>query len=208
MSNFKEGLFVLGHFWPSDKPNNIWPGKVFMETFPRARLHCIGRAPGDGAPITGRLTLHGLTENNQSVTLLEAAAQPGGLAFDRRSATQRTIVTANYMLVGSDHYDDSPSVRRLSFGSAVAEHVLRLWSTNSKEVRHRKIGGSRFDRPGLHKQVASYIDLGRKVRIRVFRPTISTTTLDPTSHWTIDFLELSRQGERLASSTNSGAFWL
>lgn len=191
MSKFKETLSALGHFWPSDKPENIWPGKVSMETFPRARLHCIGRAPGDGAPIAGWLTLHGLTENNQSVTLLEAAAHPGGLAFNRQSTTQRTIVTANYMLVGSDHYDDSPSVRRLSFGSAVAEHVFRLWSSpDYREVRHRKVARSQFDRPVLHKQVASYTDLARKIRIRVFRPTVPNTTIDPTSHWTIDFLEL------------------
>jgi hypothetical protein len=66
MSKFNDTLSALGHFWPSDKPENRWPERVSVETFPRARLNCIGRAPGDGSPITGRLTLHGLTENNSS----------------------------------------------------------------------------------------------------------------------------------------------
>jgi hypothetical protein len=191
MSRFKDTLSALGHFWPSDKPENRWPGKVSMETFPRARLHCIGRAPGDGAPITGRLTLYGLTENNQSITMLEAAARSGGFAFNSQSATQRVVVTANYMLVGTDHYDGGRSVRRLSFASTVVEHVLRLWSRpDYKEVRHRRVGGSQFDSPVLHKQVASYVNLDRRIRIRVFRPTVPTTKIEPRSHWTMDFLEL------------------
>ena len=66
------------------------------------------------------------------------------------------------MLVGSDHFDDSANVRRVSFASAVAEHVLRLWAApDYKEVRHRKIGTTQFVRPILQKQVVSYIDLGK-----------------------------------------------
>jgi ApeA N-terminal domain 1 len=123
--------------------------------------------------------------------MLEATACLGGIAFNRQSATQRVVVTANYMLVGSDHYDGGPTVRRLSFSSVVAEHVLRLWARpDYKEVRHRKLGGAQFERPVLHKQVASYIDLGHKIRIRAFRPTVPNTTIEPTSLWIIDFLKL------------------
>jgi hypothetical protein len=161
-----------------------------MDIFPRARLHCIGRAPGDGIQPAGRLTLLGLTENNQYITMLEAGARPGGFAFNQQSTTQRVEVTANYMLVGTDHYDGGPSVRRLSFSSAVAEHVLRLWAHDYKEVRHRKFGGGQFDRPVLHKQIASYVDLGHKIRVRIFRPTVPNTSIEPTSQWVIDFLEL------------------
>jgi len=162
-----------------------------METFPRARLHCIGAAPGDGKQIAGRLTLHGLTENNQYVTMLEAFAHPGGLAFNRQSTAQRVVVTANYMLVGMDHFDSRPCVRRLSFASSLAEHVFRLWSRpDYKEIKHRRFGGVAFDRPVLHKQAASYVDLARRIRFRIFRPTVPNTTIEPLSHWTIDFLEL------------------
>lgn len=192
MPKFKETLSALGHFWPADKPDNKWPGMVSMDLFPRAKLHCIGRAPGDGTEPAGRVTLHGLTENNQYITMFEAAAQPGGIAFNDQSATQRLRVTANYMLVDSVHHNGSPNVRRVSFSSAVAEHVLRLWSRpDYKEVRHRKVGRTHFERPVLHKQVASYVDFGRKIRIRAFRPTVPNTTIEPASQWTIDFLELA-----------------
>jgi hypothetical protein len=182
MAEFKDTFSSLGHFWPSTKPDNKWPGRVSIDTFPRARLHCIGAAPGDGIQPAGRLTLHGLTEGNQYVTMLEAAAHPGGLSFSDRSATQSVVVTANYMLVGSEHFDESVGVRRLHFASSVAEHVLRLWARpDYTELRHRKVGGSRYDRPILHKQVASFVDVGRKIRVRAFRPTVPNTMIDPTS---------------------------
>ena len=112
MANFKDTLSELGHFWPSTKPDNKWPGRVYIDTFPRASLHCIGAAPGDGILPSGRLTLHGLTESNQCVTMLEAAVGPAGSAWNRRSATQSIAVTANYMLVASEHFDETASVRR------------------------------------------------------------------------------------------------
>src|SRR5258708_7290182 len=59
MAKFKDTLSALGHFWPSTKPDNKWPGRVYIDTFPRASLHCIGAAPGDGIGPSGRLTLHG-----------------------------------------------------------------------------------------------------------------------------------------------------
>lgn len=191
MPKFKENHSALGHFWPSTKPDNKWPGRVFLDTFPSARLHCIGRAPGDGNNPDGRLTLHGLTEDNQCVTMLEAAARFGGLSVNSRSATQRIAVTANYMLVGSAHFDESASVRRVSFASSVAEHVLRLWADPwYNDIRHRKVDGNRYESPILQKQVASYVDLDRRIRVRAFRPNVPTTTIDPKSFWTIDFLQL------------------
>jgi hypothetical protein len=197
MAKFKDTLSALGHFWRSDKPDNKWPGRVYIDTFPCASLHCIGAAAGDGIGPAGGLTLHGLTEGNQCVTMLEAVAVPNGYAFSSRSATQSIAVTANYMLVASEHhFDESASVRRVSFASSVAEHVLRLWATDYK-IRHRRFRGSGYDIPILHKQVASYVDFGQKIRIRAFRPTVPTTSLEPTSSWTIDFLRLVPPREAL-----------
>ncbi len=123
--------------------------------------------------------------------MLEAAARFDGLAHNSQSTTQRIAVTANYMLVGSEYFRESASVRRLSFASSVAEHVLRLWDNlDYKEVRHRKFCGSQYESPIVHKQVASYVDLGTRVRVRAFRSTVPATTIDPTSFWTIDFLQL------------------
>jgi hypothetical protein len=137
------------------------------------------------------MTLHGLTEDNQCVTLLEAMALPSGLSFNKRSSTQSIVVTANCMLLGSDHFDESASVRRVSFASSLVEHVLRLFaSLDYKEIRHRKILGGRFERPILQKQAASFVDSGRGIRVRAFRPTVPTTTIEPMSFWTIDFLRL------------------
>lgn len=191
MASFKDTLSSLGYFWPSSKPDNKWPGRLYVDTFPRARLHCMGVAPGDGTQPSGRLTFHGLTDSNEYVTMFEAAAYPAGFAANARSVTQSINVTANYMLVASDHFDESASVRRVTFASSVAEHVLRLWARDDyKEVRHRKFGGVQFDRPILHKQAASYVDLERKIRVRAFRPTVPTAEIEPTSLWRIDFLEL------------------
>jgi hypothetical protein len=130
--------------------------------------------------------------------MLEAAVGPSGYAFNSRSATQSIAVTANYMLVASEHFDESASVRRVSFASSLAEHVLRLCaSPDYKEIRHRKFGGSPYDIPILHKQVASYLDFGRRIRVRAFRPTVPTTTIEPSSPWTIDFRPLVTPGEAL-----------
>jgi hypothetical protein len=113
------------------------------------------------------------------------------------------------MLVASDYFDDSASVRRVTFASSLAEHVLRLSADSDyKEVRHRKFDGAPFDRPILRKQAASYVDIGRKIRIRAFRPTVPTAEIEPRSLWRIDFLELARlirqrATERLASVAQS-----
>jgi ApeA N-terminal domain 1 len=190
VTKFKDSLSSLGFFWPQSKPTNKWPGILTMETFPRARLHRMEARPGDGTAPQGRMTVHGITESNEYITMLEARGTPGGLAFNSRSSTESFVIIANYMLVSREHFDDSPTVRRLSFSSAMAEHVLRLWARpDYKEIRHRRTGKSQYERPILHKQVASYVDLGSRVRVRAFRPTVPNTTIDPTSLWTIDFLE-------------------
>ena len=65
--------------------------------------------------------------------MFEAAAYPAGFAHSARSTTQSFNATANYMLVATDHFDDSATVRRISFASSVVEHVLRLWAHDYKE---------------------------------------------------------------------------
>ena len=42
------------------------------------------------------------------------------------------------------------------------------------------------------------MDLNRGIRVRAFRPTVPTTTIDPTSFWTIDFLQLVTPGRALS----------
>jgi hypothetical protein len=198
MTKFKESLSLLGYFWPQEKPANRWPGRVFIDQFPRARLHCMnGRRPGDGAPPLGRLTLYGVTESNEYITMLEASGHFGGVSFNSQSATESIVITANHMLVGSRHFDAGPSVRRLSFSSSVVERVLRLWTPDFKDLRFRKVGKARHEHPILQKQAASYVDLARRIRVRAFRPRVPTTTTDPTSSLTIDFLDLVTPKEAL-----------
>jgi hypothetical protein len=123
--------------------------------------------------------------------MLEASGRFSGSSFKNRGAAESITITANYMLVGSQHFDTGPSVRRLSFSSSVVEHVLRLQaSLDYKEIRHRRVGSTQFELPILQKQAASYIDLARRIRVRAFRPTVPTTTIDPTSSMRIDFLDL------------------
>ena len=181
MTQFKESLLSLGYFWPQEKADNRWPGRVFIDTFPSARLHCMGGRPGDGAPLVGRLTILGITEDNEYVTMLDASARPGGIAFSHQSATESAVVTANFMLVGSEHFDGGRSVRRLSFSSSVVEHVLRLWARpDYKDIRYRRVGNTEHERPIVRKQVASHVDIHRRIRFRAFRPRVPTTTIEPT----------------------------
>jgi len=84
--------------------------------------------PGDGTQPIGRQTIHGITEDNEYITMLEASGQLGGVSFSNRSTTESVVITANCMLVGSEHFDRSRCVRRLRFSSAVVERVLRLWA--------------------------------------------------------------------------------
>lgn len=201
MPDFDKTLSALGHFWPANKPDNVWPGRVYIDTFPRATLHCIGRSPGDGSPPRGRLTMHGLTEDNRSVTMFEAAAYPGGVSYNNRSTTQSTNITANYMLMGYDHFDDSATVRRISFGSSVAEHVFRLLADPSYgDIRHRNQAG--FEIPILHRQAVSFLDPQRRIRVRAFRSTIPNITIEPSSNWVIDFLKMVTPREAIDTLFN------
>ena len=138
-----------------------------------------------------RSTIHGVTESNEYITMLDAVARLSGYSIKSQSVTESISIIANYMLVGTQHFDQSPSVRRLSFSSSVVEHVLRLQARpDYKDIRHRRAGGTTWETPVLHKQVASYVDLSRKIRLRVFRPRVPATTIEPKSFLTIDFLDL------------------
>ena len=156
--------------------------------------------PGDGIPPIGQHVIHGITEGGDYITMLEASGRPAGTWYRREKSTTSISITANYMLVGSQHFDTGPSVRRLRFSSSLVEHVMRLWaSPDYKDIRYRgkKIGTFEYDSPILHKQVASYVDLARRIRVRAFRPRVPTTTIDPTSSFTIDFLGLVTPKEAL-----------
>ena len=146
--------------------------------------------PGDGVQPFGRHIFHGVTENNECITMLEASGRFGGVAFNSQSASESIAVTANYMLVGSRHFDDGQSVRRISFSSSMVEHVLRLWARSDyKDIRYKKAGSTGYEAPILQKQVASYVDLIRRIRFRAFRPRVPTTTIEPMSSIKIDFLD-------------------
>jgi hypothetical protein len=129
--------------------------------------------------------------------MFEAAAYPGGLAFNDRTTTQRASITANYMLVAREHFDESPSVSRVSFASAMAEHVLRLRANlDYRDIRYRRTSRE-HDSPIFHRQAASYVDTERGIRIRAFRPTVPNPSIEPTSAWTINFFELTTPREAL-----------
>ena len=190
MTKFKESLSALGHFWPKEKPDNKWPGKVFLDTFPSAKVHCIGRRPGDGTRPNGRMIVHGLTDSNEYITMLEATARFDSSSFNRASSTESVAFTANQMLVGSEHFDEGPSVTRLSFSSSMVEHVLRLRARpDYKDIRHRKGGLTDHERPILRKQMASYVNRERKIRFRIFRSAVPSIDIEPMSSLTVDFAD-------------------
>ena len=190
MANFKDTLSALGFFWPADRSENRWPGRVYMEGFPNALLYRINEVPGDGVKPLGRGTLHGITDENECVTMLEALGRLNSLSIKGRGTTERIRITARYMLVGDRHFDETPSVRRLSFSSLAAEMVLRLQATDYRSVPHRKIGIGQQLAPILKRQVASFTDTGRRRRVRVFRSTVPPDGMKPTSMWSVHFLDL------------------
>ena len=146
MEKFKESLSSLGYFWPQEKPANKWPGRIFIDQFPKARLHCMNGRPGDGDQPFGRHNFHGVTEDNECITMLEASGRFGGVAFNSQSASESIAVTANYMLVGSRHFDEGQSIRRISFSSSMVEHVLRLWARpDYKDIRYKKAGRTGYE---------------------------------------------------------------
>ena len=191
MGSFKTTLSELGFFWPAGKPDNKWPGRVFIDGFPRAHLHCLNGAPGDGKVPEGRGTLNGITEDNECVTMLEALASYGGVSMKQIARTIRVSVTANYMLVGDRHFDASKTVRRVSFSSSWVDHTQRLYAVDYSDLRQRPIEGYRVKRAILHKQVTSYVDLTHRMRIRVWRSTVPISGAEPGSKISIDFLGLA-----------------
>lgn len=191
MASFKEAHSSLGYFWPKSKPANKWPGRVFIDHFPTARLHCLDNRPGGGFAPIGPQTIHGITDENEYVTMLEALRRNSITARSGESSTEVVGITANYMLVGRRHFDESASVRRLIFSSSMVEHVLRLQATNYRDIRHRRRRGSSYEFAYLQKQVASYVDLAHKLRFRVFRSRVPNIGDVPLSHLVIDFLSLA-----------------
>jgi hypothetical protein len=75
--------------------------------------------------------------------------------------------------------------------------IAFLAATAQAQAEATKAAQRAGDVPILQKQVASYLDFGRRIRVRVFRPTVPTTTIGPSSTWTIDFLRLVTPGEAL-----------
>jgi hypothetical protein len=189
MAKFDESHSSLGFFWAQGHPETKWPGRVFIDQFPRVAMHRLAGGPIEGSFPVGRGIIHGITDGNQYVTLFEASAYPNGIAFKSESATERVSVTANYMFVGYQHFDGSPCISRLSFSSAVIEHVLRLWaSSDYTDIRYRdkRHAKTPYVRP---MQVVSYLDVARRIRFRLFQPRVPTTTIEPMSSVVVDFLD-------------------
>jgi len=199
MGSFKTTHSELGFFWPSAKPDNKWPGRVFMDGFPRASLHCLDYPPGDGKVPEGRGTLHGITEDNECVTMLEAMASHAGASMKHSATTRRVSITANYMLVGDRHFDATRTVRRVTFSSAWVEYTQRLYAIDYSELRQRKIEGYRIRRAVLHRQAVSYVDFAHRMRIRMWRSTVPNIGVEPGSKISIDFLDLATPKGALTS---------
>ncbi len=192
MGSFKTTLSELGFFWPAEKPDNKWPGRVFMDGFPRARLHCLNGAPGGGKVPEGRGTLHGITEDNECVTMLDALISHGGFSAKQIATTVSLSVTASCMLVGNRHLDGSRTVRRVTFASSRVDHTQRLGAVDYSDLRQRAIEGFRVKRPILSRQAVSYVDFAHRMRIRIWRSTVPITSgVEPGSKIAIDFLDMA-----------------
>ena len=191
MGSFKTTLSELGFFWPAGKPDNKWAGRVFIDGFPRAHLHCLNEVPGDGKVPEGRGTLHGITEDNECVTMLEALASNSGVSMKHVATTRKVSVTANYMLIGDRHFDGSGTVRRVSFSSSWVDRTQRLGAVDYTDLRQRDVEGFRVKRPVLHRQAVSYIDFAHRMRLRIWRSTVPDRGVEPGSKIAIDFLDLA-----------------
>jgi hypothetical protein len=135
MDGFRESRSALGYFWQNNKPDNKWPGRVYIDQFPKVDLHCLDRAPGDGEIPRGSQTVLGITDDNQYVTMLEALLYERGLATSTASSTYRIGATSNFMLVGKSHFSNEKSVKRLTFASSIIQHVeMRQGTRGSKPL--------------------------------------------------------------------------
>jgi ApeA N-terminal domain 1 len=187
MPLFNETFSALGHFWPQGKPDNCWPGRVSIDQFPTAKLHCLNRIPGDGVIPKGYQTICGTTEDGQHVTMFEAYCAERGLTLTNTTRTHQLSVTSNFMLVGATHFTGSESVKRLTFSSVVVEHVLRLKSNFFPHSLPRTFSADGLRRRQSHKQVVSYFDPMEKVRFRIVRSLTPSSGMEPTSLIIIDF---------------------
>jgi hypothetical protein len=99
MPLFNETFSALGHFWPQGKPDNCWPGRVSIDQFPTAKLHCLNRIPGDGVIPKGYQTICGTTEDGQHVTMFEAYCAERGLTLTNTTRTHQLSVTRTLCLL-------------------------------------------------------------------------------------------------------------
>jgi hypothetical protein len=193
MATFSRSESALGYFWRPDAPEKKWAGRVYLDLFPRLELHSLNETARQA--VRQPLVL-GITDQGDYVTLFEATWVFGKVSI-KQDYIESINVTANYMLVGNRHFDASPSIRRVTFSSAVVEHVLRFQALHDyTEIRHRRTsGGDKI--PVLRKQVSSYVDSSRRIRVRVLRSTVPNVTIEPQSGMTIDFLDLVTPKEAL-----------
>jgi hypothetical protein len=195
MDGFRESRSALGYFWQNNKPDNKWPGRVYIDQFPKVDLHCLDRAPGDGEIPRGSQTVLGITDDNQYVTMLEALLYERGLATSTASSTYRIGATSNSMLVGKSHFSNEKSVKRLTFASSIIQHVFRLYPDVSSAPRMITIGG--FSRPVYNKLVVSHVNLRHRIRFRIFRSILPSTGIEPTSTLMFDFYDAITPSETL-----------
>lgn len=195
MDGFKENRSSLGFFWPHNKPDNKWPGRVYIEQFPNVDLHCLDSAPGDGEVPKGYHTVLGITEDNQYVTMPEAVFYERGLATRAGSSTYKIGATSNFMLLGTSHFSDKKAVKRLTFSSSIIQHVFRLFPNVSSAPRVSKIRG--FSYPIYNKLVVSHVNLKHRVRFRIFRSIIPSAGIEPTSTIMVDFYDAITPSEAL-----------
>jgi hypothetical protein len=195
MDSFKESGSSLGYFWPDEKPDNKWPGRVYLEQFPKVDLYCLNKVPGNGEVPKGYQTVVGITENNQYVTMFEAIFRERGLATGSKSSTYKIAATANFMLLGNSHFSNKKIVKRLTFASSIIQQVFRLYPIASSAPRAMTIRG--FSYPVYQKLVVSHVNFNHRVRFRVFRSIIPSTGIEPTSIMMVDFYDAITPSELL-----------
>jgi hypothetical protein len=195
MDGFRESRSALGYFWQNNKPDNKWPGRVYIDQFPKVDLHCLDRAPGDGDIPKGSQTVLGITDDNQYVTMLEALFYERGLATSTASSTYKIGATSNFMLLGKSHFSNEKAVKRLTFASSIIQHVFRLYPDVSSAPRVITIGG--FSRPVYHKLVVSHVNLRHRIRFRIFRSILPSVGIEPTSTIMVDFYDAITPSEAL-----------
>jgi ApeA N-terminal domain 1 len=189
MSEFKKTRSALGYFWREGQPENRWAGQLYIDGFPKAKTIHLDQQFGYAEALTPRRTVFGRIEGNQHISLVGASAAPTTTTINAGGIAHTWTVTGNYLLVSSyKHYDETSSVRRLTFSSGAAERVLGLKANplfRDMPGRRNSLGAPAV----FQKQVGSYFDTAKGVRIRIFRPRIPSTSIEPLSFFAVDFLE-------------------